>query len=190
MARKKNSSDNNYKQLIGSQIKSKYVYLLLGLTVILVGYFSLKSFLPKEKSLILKKNVEITKTTEINTKIYLTKQGDYLWKIAEESYGSGYNAYDIAQANNISDPNIIYSGTSLILPKVAPKQPTKGEIAPIMTEQVTLTAAKYTVQPGDYLWKIALEAYGDGFAWVRIAKVNNIQNPDLIDIDTVLLIPR
>ena len=180
--------------MIINKVKQNYLYLFIGFTVIIISLLSIVAFLPKGKlslNLINKKEKENNAVvSQTKQKTYLTKPGDYLWKIAEETYGSGYSAYDIAQAYNISDPDTIYSGTSLILPKIDPKQPTKGEIAPIMTEQVTLTAAKYTVQPGDYLWKLALEAYGDGFAWVRIAKANNIQNPDIINADTVLLIPR
>lgn len=192
MVNKKRSA-NNYKKLIRILIKEKSLYLFLGLTVLIVGYFSLKAFFPSKKSSVsenLKKSPKTEELKKFKVKTYLTQKGDYLWKIAEETYGSGYNAYDIALANKISNPNIIYTGMYLILPDIKPKIPTKGEIAPIMTQQVTLTASKYTVQTGDYLWKIALAAYGDGFAWVRLAKANNLVNPDIINPGQQLAIPR
>lgn len=48
----------------------------------------------------------------------------------------------------------------------------------------------YTVVEGDWLSKIAGRAYGDIFAYDRIAKTNNILNPDYIEPGMVLIIPR
>lgn len=48
----------------------------------------------------------------------------------------------------------------------------------------------YTVVEGDWLSKIAGRAYGDVFAYTKIAQANNIQNPDLIIPGQVLKIPR
>lgn len=48
----------------------------------------------------------------------------------------------------------------------------------------------YTVVEGDWLSKIAGRAYGDIMDFERIAKANNIPNPDLIEPGTVLAIPR
>lgn len=124
-------------------------------------------------------------------KKYIVKKGDHLWKIAEETYGSGYNAYDIAKANNIKNPSLIEPGQELVLPSVAPKMLTKGEVAgAATTTKITITGDKYTVVHGDYLWKIAIAAYGDGYAWVRIANANHLVHPDLIHAGNVLVLPR
>lgn len=48
----------------------------------------------------------------------------------------------------------------------------------------------YTVVEGDWLSTIAGRAYGDIFAYEKLAKANNIPNPDLIVPGTVLTIPR
>lgn len=48
----------------------------------------------------------------------------------------------------------------------------------------------YTVVDGDWLSKIAGRAYGDIFAYTKLAQANNIQNPDLIYPGQVLKIPR
>jgi nucleoid-associated protein YgaU len=50
----------------------------------------------------------------------------------------------------------------------------------------------YTVQPGDTLSEIALKFYGDGSreSYMKIAKANNIQDPDLIRVGQKLQIPR
>ncbi|MCL5019952.1 MAG: LysM peptidoglycan-binding domain-containing protein, partial [Patescibacteria group bacterium] len=53
-----------------------------------------------------------------------------------------------------------------------------------------ITSTSYTVVEGDWLSKIAGRAYGDIFAYQKIAQANNISNPDLIEPGTVLTIPR
>ncbi|MEK7616802.1 MAG: LysM peptidoglycan-binding domain-containing protein [Patescibacteria group bacterium] len=48
----------------------------------------------------------------------------------------------------------------------------------------------YTVVEGDWLSKIAARAYGDIFAYKKLADANNISNPDLIFPGQVIKIPR
>lgn len=55
------------------------------------------------------------------------------------------------------------------------------------------TCACYTVQPGDSLWLIAEQAYGDGTKWQWIYDHNkNVigDNPDDIQPEQVLFIPQ
>lgn len=47
----------------------------------------------------------------------------------------------------------------------------------------------YTVQAGDTLWDIATEFYGDGRQYPKIARANDIADPDVIHIGAVLKIP-
>ncbi|MDI1459774.1 LysM domain-containing protein [Catellatospora sp. KI3] len=47
----------------------------------------------------------------------------------------------------------------------------------------------YRVKAGDTLWDIAANYYGDGRQYMKIAKANNIANPNQIDIGWVLKIP-
>lgn len=54
----------------------------------------------------------------------------------------------------------------------------------------TITGTSYTVVKGDWLSKIAGRAYGDIMQYQKIAKANNISNPDIIEVGTVLKIPR
>jgi nucleoid-associated protein YgaU len=53
-----------------------------------------------------------------------------------------------------------------------------------------ITADTYTVQAGDWLSKIAGRAYGDVYAYQKIAQANNITNPDAIEVGMTLKIPR
>lgn len=47
----------------------------------------------------------------------------------------------------------------------------------------------YKVKSGDTLWDIAAQYYGDGRQYTKIAKANNIANPNLINVGVVLKIP-
>lgn len=191
---KNNLKTPNYKDLVLNTIKDRYLYFLLGTVVIITILFIFSGFLPKNKLFPSKKPEKATAQQEQiqeKQKQYIVKAGDDLWHIAEGAYGSGYNAYDIAAANKITNTGLIEVGQTLLLPSVTAKQPTKGEVASaVSSEKVTITGAQYTVQKDDYLWKIALEAYGDGYAWVKIAQANKLTNPDLIHPGNVLILPR
>ncbi len=120
---------------------------------------------------------------------YTVKEGDTLFLIAEEYYQDGYKYTDIANANNLENPDSLEKGQVLQIPKLenaitTPMQPSDTQWGPKITD------TSYTVVEGDWLSKIAGRAYGDIFAYDKIAQANNIQNPDLIEPGMVLTIPR
>lgn len=47
---------------------------------------------------------------------YTVQKGDSLWNISVTVYGTGFRWTEIAQANKLTDPNLIYSGNVLTLP--------------------------------------------------------------------------
>ncbi len=49
-------------------------------------------------------------------KSYTVQQDDTLWGVSLTTYGNGYRWMEIAQANNLSDPDLIYPGNVLTLP--------------------------------------------------------------------------
>ena len=52
----------------------------------------------------------------LEKKPYTVLHGDDLWSIAVKMYGDGYRWTDIAQANNLMNPDVIYAGNILTLP--------------------------------------------------------------------------
>ena len=47
---------------------------------------------------------------------YTVEKGDCLWAIAKQFYGTGAKFGDIAAANSIADPALIYPGQVLVIP--------------------------------------------------------------------------
>lgn len=85
--------------------------------------------------------------------------GETVWLISQK-YGSTVAA--VAKANNLANPNLIYSGQKLLIP------------------------GKHRVAPGETLWKIA-QQYGSTAA--AIAGASNLANPNLIYPGQILTIP-
>lgn len=147
---------------------------------------------------------------------YKVQSGDTLWSISEKSYGTGFNWTDIAKVNNLAEGDKLEEGQELTIPEVTPfaltspgpeqvamaspaasQLPATGEPAPALPQTspqtlapVTITGNSYTVVNGDTLWDIACRAYGDCYAWTRIAEANKLVNPDLIHPGNVFTLPR
>lgn len=128
----------------------------------------------------------------VKGKTYVVQAGDNLWTIAEKVYGSGYNWVDIAKANNLSHPDDIHVGNELTTPDVALKDATVQTDDEHLSRsfQPRITGNTYTVVAGDNLWGIALRAYGDGYQWIKIAKANNLSDPNFIHAGNTLKLPR
>lgn len=115
---------------------------------------------------------------------YKVQAGDNLWKIAEKFYTSGYNWVDIAKENKLANANRLLVGQELTLPKTEVKKPA-GKII-----ESAVTGDQYIIVKGDSLWTIAVRAYQDGYQWVKIARENNLSNPNIIHPGNSLIIPR
>lgn len=85
---------------------------------------------------------------------YVVQQGDTLAKIAAR-YGTSW--YDIAVANNISNPNRIYAGQVLVIPAYV---------------TYTRPAQSYTVRQGDTATSIATHF---GITVTQLVETNNLE---------------
>jgi len=125
--------------------------------------------------------------------IHKVEAGEDLWSISKKYYTSGYNWQDIANENNIINPNHIEVGQELKLPKTIVKNPTVKKQEKLSEDQPSkqlITDSVYKVKKGDYLWKIAVFAYDDGYKWPEIAKANNLTNPDYLEEGLELKLTR
>lgn len=171
-----------------------YISMLLGLLVVIVVGILIFNFFQAKKQEGKPTEGEITTGEEIKAReevslptTHKVTVGESLWAIAEKYFGSGYNWVDIAKENNLKSPDYIEVGQELNIPKVEKRLPITGTPTPLTP---SITGGTYTVVRGDSLWNIALRAYGDGFAWTKIAQANNLANPDLIHAGNVFVIPR
>ena len=65
----------------------------------------------------------------------------------------------------------------------------KSPAPPAPPAPAPTTGRTYTVKPGDSLWKISKEVYGDATKYEQIQKANPTLDPQLLQPGTVIVIP-
>jgi nucleoid-associated protein YgaU len=174
--------------------------------VLIVNYFKDKGTQTLPEAL----STEVPSQTASVGKTHAVTNGETLWSIAEDAYGSGYNWTDIYSKNNLKSENLAI-GQKLEIPEVTVKVATTAKpivtatpvavaettkpvattlATPTTTNSTSITGNSYTVVKGDSLWSISVKAYGDGYKWVNIAKANKLANPNIIHAGNVLTLPR
>jgi nucleoid-associated protein YgaU len=76
-------------------------------------------FIPnvQPKQITIKTPTTIAQTNPITGATYTVVKGDNLWKIAVRAYGDGYKWVDIAKENSLENPDLIFAGNTLSLPR-------------------------------------------------------------------------
>ena len=130
---------------------------------------------------------------------YVVQKGDSSWQLAEAFYGCGQNYRDIEQANSLTPDQRLEVGQELLIPRATVRcEVVKTEVIdnPEPIETVTdgqpASPGTYVVQPGDCLWTIAFEQFGNPYRWTEIYELNRAvigANPDLIFPQTQLILP-
>jgi LysM repeat protein len=109
---------------------------------------------------------------------YVVRPGDTLFRIA---LNHGLTTQQLASANNIVNPDVIYAGQVLTIP---------GSPDESATESTASTAeaavSTYVVQRGDTLFRIATRF---GVSTQLLAQLNAISNPSFIYAGQILMIP-
>ncbi len=176
-----NSSEDVISMFIGLGI----VLIVGGIIIALVqkgkGNISLpgvSDYLKVEE--IKKSEVEEQGNKEVATDTFTVESGDNLWKIAVKVYGDGYKWTEIAKANNLKNPGLIYRGQKLNIPKIA----VENENVAVEKGEQKVEASEYTVVRGDSLWKIAVKEYNDGYKWTKIWQDNRdkLRDPNKLEI--------
>lgn len=143
---------------------------------------------------------EAGQTSSAATSKYKVQANESLWTIAQREYQDGYKWVEIAQANQLVNPDLITEGMMLDLPRasdigiseiVAPDLAVEETEKVIPTTQEETDLKTYTVVNNDSLWKISQNVYNDGYKWSQIWQLNQeqIQNPDILPVGLVLKLP-
>ncbi|RJR24202.1 LysM peptidoglycan-binding domain-containing protein [Candidatus Microgenomates bacterium] len=180
------SAESSISTLLG-------VVVVIAIGALIFNYFKTKPFNESLDSESGEISEEASQKNQNNLpSTYVVASGDTLWKISEKFYNSGYNWVDIKEANNIENPNLIVEGQEITVPAVEPRIPTVAAASTEVTvgESEAINNEEYIVKKGDSLWDISVRAYQDGYRWTEIAKVNNLENPDLIHPGNKLVLPR
>lgn len=175
----------DYKVALSLLIKERLPSFILGLFITSYISFSLLSKIGIKKEVAKVRETKQSQFSSVRT--YTVQLNDDLWGIAQKMYGSGYNAEDIAVANKLSEPYTLTENQILIIPSIASKQPTQGEV----TEKAATTkkVSEYVVLPGEYLWQIAEKVYGDGNQMSKLIERNNIPYPYNVEEGQKLMVP-
>jgi LysM repeat protein len=112
---------------------------------------------------------------------YVVQRGDTLFRIA---LNHGLTTQELAQANNIINPDFIYAGQVLTIPDGADIDESEPPESTTATPQAT--ESTYVVEPGDTLFRIASRF---GLSTQVLAQANGISNPSLIYAGQTLIIP-
>lgn len=213
---KKNSS--NYLEKIENEIQSNQskVSLVLGALIVLVVGILVFNYFNKSKTDLgpAQQTQEQGQQDVAVDKLpgkYTVKEGDTLFIISEKYYNDGYKYTEIAKTNNLTNVDQLETGQVLEIPKL--EGTTLAEASPVTSpapvaspspEEESLGTGggnttiwgpriegnTYTVVEGDWLSTIAGRAYGDVLAFDKLAKTNNISDPNHIEPGMVLNIPR
>lgn len=197
------SSDFSLIQKLQKELNlnQSYLSLFLGLLIVLVIGVLAFNYLKKNDAALgpagqtaAENEIADVKPENLPGK-YTVKEGDTLFTIAETYYTDGYKFSELVKANKLTDENVIATGQVLEIPKLETAPAAQESLGTGGAVNQTIWGEKingdtYTVVEGDWLSKIAGRAYGDVYAFEKIAKANNIADPNVIEPGTVLKIPR
>jgi nucleoid-associated protein YgaU len=122
-------------------------------------------------------------TTPYDTE-HVVSPGETLGGIAKQYYGSATKYIDIAKANNIVNPSIVYQNQKLKILGAT------NRTNPIPTMNNTSSVGKeYIIKNGDTLSQIAKDTYGDPLKYVDIVRYNNILNDRGLKAGDKIILP-
>ncbi|MGC9520568.1 MAG: LysM peptidoglycan-binding domain-containing protein [Anaerolineae bacterium] len=107
---------------------------------------------------------------------YVVQPGDNLFRIALRHNTS---VSEVAQANNITNPSLIYVGQTLTIPA-------GGETPPSTPPPTEGCSTIHVVQAGENLFRIGLRY---NYSQYYLAQVNGISNPSMVYVGQEICIP-
>lgn len=203
--------DSTYLDKVNKEVQSNQskLSLVLGALIVLVVGILLFNYLQKNKPEIgPAQQTQLEQLSDVSPdKLpgkYTVKEGDTLFNIADKYYKDGYKYPEITKENNMDNPDLISTGQVLKIPKLSEVPSDLPSPNPSAEESLALGTGggnttvwgpriegdSYIVVEGDWLSTIAGRAYGDIYAYNKIAEANNLTNPNLIEPGMTLKLPR
>ncbi len=121
---------------------------------------------------------DISPTAARNTLTHVVQRGETL-AIISRLYG--VSLWSLAQANNLSNPSLIYAGQTLVVPDGQ-----GGGGTPTVESPASLADGVYIVQPGDTLYRIGLRY---GVTVTALLAANSLINADRIEVGQQIIVP-
>ena len=176
-------------QAVFSILSGFMVMLMIGLVMLSVSWFKQAQQPPMQP----------VPEPVIEEVMYVVQPGDSSWSVAEESLGDGFRYVEIEAANNLSHNQYLEVGQKLIIPQDEKSENSLEPAAKSRNQQIdkqvdqllTSEGTTYIIQPGNSLWEITQEHYGDGLLWSKVYQHNPHlgKNPNLIYPDTKITLP-
>lgn len=168
--------------------QESYASLILGAIIVIILGLLVANFLTRRGQQQIDGGEQVSQPTqqEIGTAggEYKTVAGDSLSAISQKFYQTEEFWPQLAQANKIANPNVLFVDLSL-------KIPAKSEVESLRGQQVATT---YNVASGETFFTIAEKVYRDGSKWPVLHQANGSQrlpngNP-LVFADSTIVVPR
>lgn len=120
-ASKKTAGFSERREILhtGDSYKSLLYGVVTVVLLFIVGFSLVRLFTTQPKGEVDDGAVSVERINEAmqaSKNTYTVKDGETLWSIAEEKYGSGFEWYRIADANKITDASSVEKGTALVIP--------------------------------------------------------------------------
>ena len=154
----------NLKSILKAiKLNESTISMVLGAIVIIVVGILVVNFFGSNKTgeiippVGTEKNQQITLPTT-----HAVQEGEDLWSISETYYGSGYNWTDIANANELTEPNQISAGQELTIPAVTPKLAIANATPTVVAENTQVQLEEPTATPEPTIAVITDDLNGDG----------------------------
>jgi nucleoid-associated protein YgaU len=111
----------------------------------------------------------------------LVQAGDSLWKLAARYFGHGERWTELAKLNRqLADPDLIHPGQTIWIPTEIPRR-----------VEETKEMRQIVVRPGDTLWSVAQDEFGQPLAFACIAQANpQLRSADLIRVGETIVLPE
>jgi nucleoid-associated protein YgaU len=99
------------------KLNESTISMVLGaIVIVVVGFLIINYFKNIDTNSTLPPTETVSETALPTT--HIVAEGEDLWSISENYYGTGYNWVDIAGANELANPGVITAGEELLIPAV------------------------------------------------------------------------